>query len=71
MNEFGKKAFKLHYHANNKKEIYEFIEEMVLGNNDYMMRTRKKFIKDYLMPPNNVSASRNIFEEILKYTKAG
>jgi CDP-glycerol glycerophosphotransferase (TagB/SpsB family) len=69
MNKFGKKVFELHYHANNKKEICEFIEKIVLENNDHMMKTRKQFIKENLIPPNNASASRNIFEEILKYTK--
>ncbi len=64
MNEFGKLVYRVHYHASGKKDILDFIERVVLGEDDYLKDERKVFIDKYLLPPNNQTASKNIFDEI-------
>ena len=65
-NKFGKMAFEQLYHANDLTDINKFIDEILLENNDYMYINRKKFINEYLLPPNDNTASQNIFDNIKK-----
>ncbi|HBE39654.1 MAG TPA: CDP-glycerol--glycerophosphate glycerophosphotransferase [Bacteroidales bacterium] len=64
LNEIGKLAVRQHYHAFNEKDISDFIEDVVLAGNDIKEDERKEFCNIYLKPPNSVTASENIFNEI-------
>jgi hypothetical protein len=64
-NEFGKLCYDMHYQASTEKEIVFFIEK-VIGNQDDMEIKRNTFIDDFLIPPNNKSASENIYIELNK-----
>lgn len=63
-NEFGQLALNQHYHAVNENQIIDFIDNVVLGGNDIKKETREKFYNDYLVPPNNKTASENAFSYI-------
>lgn len=64
-NDFGKMAFACHYHGKNVKDILNFVKRNVIDGNDEIRCVREKFIKTYLIPPNNISASTNIFNYIV------
>lgn len=63
-NEFGKLALDIHYHANNERDIIEFLESVVCDEKDIKKNERLDFYKKYLVPPNGKSASKNIFDDI-------
>ena len=65
MNDFGKKAFALHYLGKDEADIRRFIDDTVLGGNDPMLPQREQFFHDYLLPPGGKSVARNIYESIL------
>jgi hypothetical protein len=52
--------------TNLKVDITKFIDDVVLNNNDYKKESRFEFISRYLVPPNNKSASENIYHTVLK-----
>lgn len=60
-NDFGKMALKVHYHAHSFEHVVTFINEVLSPNGDYKKQEREKFVSQYLIPPNNLSASLNIF----------
>ena len=62
--EFGQKAFEAHYLGKSTKDIENFIID-IINNRDYMQDVRDKFVKDYLTPPNGISACDNIINTIL------
>jgi hypothetical protein len=61
LNEFGKSAIGMHYHATNKQEIIDFIDDVVINGNDIMAGVRSSWIKSNLTPPNSTTASMNVF----------
>lgn len=63
-NTVSQKAFEVHHHAFKSNEIEEFIEQVVLNNNDSKMQEREQFYKDVLLPPNNLSVTENIVNDI-------
>jgi CDP-glycerol glycerophosphotransferase (TagB/SpsB family) len=65
LNIFGKMAYNMHYHARNEQEIIKFVEQLI-NNNDIMKEKRVTFLKEFLTPPFNKSASQNIFDELVK-----
>jgi len=65
MNDFGLLAFNLHYHAKNKEDIVAFIGD-ILMNKDEKKEERDSFLNSELIPPNQRSASENIYNEIVK-----
>ena len=65
MNSFGILAFNQHYHAKNKEDIIEFIENVISGK-DEKKQERQDFLVSNLLPPNNKSASENIYDELIK-----
>jgi CDP-glycerol glycerophosphotransferase (TagB/SpsB family) len=68
-NEFGILSFNLLYKTKNlKKDINNFIENIISGN-DPMRNERIDFIDKYLVSPNNKTASENIYEYIAKIIK--
>lgn len=68
LNKFGRLAFKEHYHAKNEEEIINFIENIVLGEQDFKKASRENFVEQYLLPPNGNLASQNIFNALKELT---
>jgi len=58
-------AYNVHYHARTEEDIEDFVKNVIAGN-DEMREAREQFKQKYLLPPNNQSASKNIFDEIKK-----
>lgn len=63
-NSFGKNIFNYIYHGNNIDDIVNFIENIVIQENDYLKEKRNSFIESVLMPYNGKLASENIFNHI-------
>jgi hypothetical protein len=63
-NEIGKMALSQLYQGRNKKDIEYFIEEVILKGNDYKKDERINFFNSVVRPPNNLSASENIFNDL-------
>lgn len=63
-NEIGKEALKVMYLGYNRKDITYFIESILLNNNDDMREERTTFFNELVKPPNNLTASENIFNYI-------
>ena len=59
-NAFGEKTLAVHYQSRNKKQVVDFIENVVLKENDSMKEERNAFVKNTLLPKNNLTASENI-----------
>lgn len=66
LNEFGKRAFDLHYIGRNSEDIELFINNVIEGN-DYMKDLRMRFYSECLLPPFGNSASNNIINSIIGY----
>jgi len=64
-NEFGKLALEQHYHAYNETQIMDFIENVVCAGKDIKKENREAFYHKYLIPPNDKTASENIYNEII------
>jgi CDP-glycerol glycerophosphotransferase (TagB/SpsB family) len=64
LNSFGKMAYDVHYIAKNKNEIIEFIDHVIFKERDKLINKRLELKNTYLIPPNNKSASQNIFNYI-------
>lgn len=65
-NEFGEKAIAAHYQSRNKKQVIDFIENVVLNGDDSMKKERADFVESTLIPKDNLTASENI----LKYLES-
>lgn len=63
-NSFGKQIFNYLYKGDSEKEIISFIENVVLGENDYLKKERNSFFKNSILPNSKKTASTNIFDEI-------
>lgn len=61
-NNFGEKAIAVHYQSRNKKQLIDFIENVVLNENDWMKEERNNFVVNTLIPKNKLTASENILE---------
>ena len=57
---FGEKAIAAHYQSRNKNQLREFIESVVLNENDPMRTERDTFVKNILLQKNGLTASENI-----------
>lgn len=64
-NELGKQAFSCHYHAREKEVVEDFIK-MIIDEKDSKSTERKEIFEKYVKPPNNTTASKNIYEIIKK-----
>ncbi|ARR01157.1 MULTISPECIES: CDP-glycerol glycerophosphotransferase family protein [Campylobacter] len=68
--EFGNKVYANLYHTFDlKKDIINFIEDIVLNENDYKKSDRAIFINNYLRSPNNKTSAKNIYEYITNLLK--
>lgn len=63
INEFGKIALEQHYKAYNEGQVVSFIEKL-LENEDSKKEERTKFVNKYLLPPNGITASENIYNKV-------
>jgi hypothetical protein len=61
-NDFGEKAIAAHYQSRSKKQLIDFIENVVLNENDWMMEERNTFVQTNLIPKNKLTASENIVD---------
>ena len=64
LNEFGRRAFDLHYLGRSAKEIEAFITNIIEGKDD-LKNARERFYQECLLPPNGNNASDNIINSIL------
>ena len=62
-NEFGEKVFENIYKAFNDNDLTMFIDD-VIEEIDPKVDDRKIFMSEYLLPPNNKTATENIIESI-------
>ncbi|MNY68299.1 hypothetical protein D3C86_2060390 [compost metagenome] len=58
--EFGEKAVAAHYQSRNKEQLIDFIENVLLNQNDWMKEDRNNFVQNNLIQKNNLTASQNI-----------
>lgn len=65
-NRFGRECLRLHYIGTSKKDIREFIINVVLGGNDPLMRRRRRFRDEVLMPPGTPDTADNTYYAILR-----
>ena len=65
-NSFGQEVFNVLYQANNEKEVGNFITETVLKNQDSIKKNRNQFLNENILPPNGITASENIYNELIK-----
>lgn len=65
-NKIGKDMLNNHYKAYTKEDIIHFIEEIVINGNDDMKINRDNYYNNYLIPPNNQTASKNLYDFIIK-----
>lgn len=68
LNEYGMENYKVLYEAKSdlKKEICQFIENVVINENDYKLNDRTEFMKKNLLPPSGKTASQNIYDCMCK-----
>lgn len=64
MNLFGIESFNMHYHAKNQNDILIFVDNLLKGV-DEKKQERKFFLEEKLMPPKKLTASENIYNEIV------
>ena len=67
-NEFGEKVFSLMYKSYNNADIMNFIDKIVLKEQDALEKERQDFIEKYLKPPKNKTACENVFNHITNGT---
>jgi len=63
LSDFGTKIINLHYRIK-IDEIEKYIDDVIMNNNDYMKEERLAFINEYIMPPNNKTATENIYDTL-------
>lgn len=66
-NEFGSMAYSHLYKSNNYKDIVNFIEAVIINKKDRKKKSREQFFFKHMIPPNNQSATDNIFNYIQDY----
>lgn len=64
--DFGKLCFDMHYKGYTIEDIENFIENIILKENDYKKSQRDEFFYQELLPPHGKKVSENILDEILK-----
>lgn len=60
----GREIINAHYQSRTQEAVIAFIEQVVTGGDDPLRPEREKLLRRYLQPPNGVSASENIMNEI-------
>jgi len=65
-NEIGKMALSNLYQGRSIHDIEYFLNEVIINGNDKMRDDRNLFFNSIVKPPNNITASENIFNHIRK-----
>lgn len=60
-NEIGKMALSHLYQGKRSGDIEYFLNDVILNGNDFMQNERIQFFNSIVKPPNNVTASENIY----------
>ena len=63
---FGEQAIQVHYQSRNQQQLVDFIENVVLQEQDTMMIARKAFVNAVLLNTNKQTASSRILEFLEK-----
>lgn len=63
-NEFGIESFNCHYHGTNIQDIENFLQDVVINDNDSMKEKRERFFDEYLKPKDGILPSKKILEVI-------
>lgn len=66
LNDFGKIALNCHQKAYSPDDVRSFVEDLINGSPDPKAEIKKEYYREYLIPPNGVSASQNIIDSIKK-----
>lgn len=64
LNEIGKMALTKFYLAKMEEDIIQFIENVIIKGDDIMKAERIRFFHSMIKPPNNLTASENIFNDL-------
>ena len=64
--ELGINAYDAHYRVKSLSDIKAFIDNVVIGGNDYMAPIRQNFFDNYLRPKDEKTASQFIYEDLVK-----
>lgn len=65
----GEMAFDKWYKCNSKEDLIDFVEHQVIRGIDPYKEDRMTFVNEHLMPPNGISAAKNIMNAIEKEIK--
>lgn len=74
LNDMGWEIYDMMYHAeaeHMKKQVCEFIEDVVINGNDTYKEQRTKYVQEKIAPPNGRSAAENVYDLIVKYIENG
>lgn len=63
-NSIAIRSLEYYYHASCREQIDDFILNVIKGN-DPVKAKREEYVKSFLMPPNNQSACKNIYCDLL------
>ncbi len=63
-NDVGKMALSNHYIGKCSDDIENFVLNVIIGGNDHMKNDRIDFFNSVIKPPNNITASENIFNHL-------
>ena len=66
MNEFGRLCFEQHYKGNSISDVEAFIQNVVIGGDDFMRTNREQFYKNYLQPPHGRNVAQNMYFEFTR-----
>lgn len=65
MSEFSQKCYQQHYVGFSCEDIHTFLDDIVLAQKDTMKDSRAQFYNTELLPPNNTTAAKNMYNEFL------
>lgn len=57
-------AYQCHYEGKKEADIYDYVEKVIIGNEDPKLAMRTAFYKRYLLPPYGESVAQNIVLDI-------
>tara|TARA_B110000114_G_scaffold177832_1_gene210103 strand:- start:1416 stop:2687 length:1272 start_codon:yes stop_codon:yes gene_type:complete len=64
-NDYGKEVMSVLYKGQTDKDVFDFIDDTVFNQNDYMKEKRLKFLEEVILPPNGNTASCNIYKHLI------
>ena len=64
--DLSREAFAQLYIGKEEREILDFVDNVVLGDDDPMLSQRMAFYERHLMPPGGQSVAQNTLDDITK-----